>query len=440
MYREIIEKYRQEGPQIPLARRPLVGSVIKRIRVDKGIRQIDFSKKVGINEATLKSIENDHQQATTVDNLQRMAAELGTTADELILLGRERDPANFFPFKRQAPQEIAGIRRRKRSPLEWYESVRLRFKNFDLTPISPPLTATRDFFICRINLPPKRSIDNLSLGIHFPVIGFVSAGFNIKITYGNRSHTVTTNQGFSLDGFYRHSFTNEDDDAAAVIYIMTKISDKEIPPHSFETKSETTAINIANGIEALRKERSDRPGIMLSVKHLADLSDNLDHEQIAKMMRLKKGSSVVYWEKIEDLLGGACVSMEEFLGWAHHLPQKPFALATAKTRALMDYSTYYGVTIFSCVPPTKNDLFCGELKIEGQGSLSKKSWERKDAAMIALYLEEGELEITVGKSRSALPLSKGESIYFDGSLGYIIRNPGKTAMKGFMASFPAIQF
>jgi len=137
--------------------------------VDKGIRQIDFAKKVGINEATLKSIENDHQQATTVDNLERMAAELGTTADELILLGRERDPANFFPLKRQTPQEIAGIRKRKRSPLEWHESVRLRFKNFDITPISPPLTASRDFFICRINLPPKRSVDNLSLGMRIPL-------------------------------------------------------------------------------------------------------------------------------------------------------------------------------------------------------------------------------------------------------------------------------
>jgi transcriptional regulator with XRE-family HTH domain len=439
MYKEIIEKYRLEGPQIPLSRRPLVGSVIKRIRVDKGIRQIDFAKKVGINEATLKSIENDHQQATTVDNLERMAAELGTTADELILLGRERDPANFFPLKHQTPQEIAGIRKRKRSPLEWHESVRLRFKNFDITPISPPLTAARDFFICRINLPPKRSIDNLALGMHIPVIGFVSSGFNIKITYGNRSHGVTTNQGFALDGFYRHSITNEDDDAAAVIYLMTKISSKMTSTPGPEAKSEMT-INVAKGIEALRRERSDRPHIMLSVKHLADLTDNLDHEQIAKMMRLKKGSSVVYWEKIEDLLGGTRVSMDDFLGWAHQQPQKPFELANAKTRALIDFSTYYGVSIYSCVPPSKSDLFCGELRIEGQGSLSKKSWERKDAAMIALYLEDGELEITVGKSRSTLPLGKGESIYFDGSLGYIIRNPGKTAAKSFMASFPAIQF
>lgn len=439
MYREIIEKYRQEIPQIPLSRRPLVGSVIKRIRIDKGIRQIDFAKKVGINEATLKSIENDHQQATTVENLERMATELGTTVDELILLGRERDPANFFPLKRQTPNEIPGILERKHSPLEWYESVRLRFKNFDLTPISPPLTTARDFFIARINLPPQRSIEHLSLDTHFPVIGFISAGFNIKITYGNRSHVVTTNQGFSLDGFYKHSFTNEDDDVAAVIYVMTKIPNKASPSWGAETKPEAT-INIAKGIEELRKERSDRPGIMLSVKHLADTTDNLDHEQIAKMARLKKGSSVVYWEKIEDLLGGTRVSMEEFLGWSHQLPRKPFELATAKTRAVIDYSTYYGVTIYSCVPPIKSDIFCGELKIEGQGSLSKKSWERKDAAMIAIYLEEGELEITAGKSRNAFPLGKGESIYFDGCLGYIIRNPGKSTAKAFMASFPALQF
>jgi hypothetical protein len=220
---------------------------------------------------------------------------------------------------------------------------------------------------------------------------------------------------------------------------MTRISSKITALPGPKTKPETT-INVARGIEVLRRERSDRPHIMLSVKHLADLTDNLDHEQIAKMMRLKKGSSVVYWEKIEDLLGGARVSMNDFLGWARRQPQKPFALANAKTRALIDFSTYYGVSIYSCVPPAKSDLFCGELRIEGQGSLSKKSWERKDAAMIALYLEDGELEITVGKSRSTLPLGKGESIYFDGSLGYIVRNPGKAVTKAFMASFPAIQF
>ena len=60
--------------------------------------------------------------------------------------------------------------------------------------------------------------------------------------------------------------------------------------------------------------------------------------------------------------------------------------------------------------------------------------------MCALYLEQGELEITVGgKLRSPLPLSKGESIYFDASLGYALRNPVGTQAKAFLATYPAIQ-
>ena len=69
MYKDLIERLKSEFPDFPGARRPRVGSVIKTIRVDKGIRQKDFAKNVGINESTLKNVENDHQLATTVENL-----------------------------------------------------------------------------------------------------------------------------------------------------------------------------------------------------------------------------------------------------------------------------------------------------------------------------------------------------------------------------------
>ena len=60
--------------------------------------------------------------------------------------------------------------------------------------------------------------------------------------------------------------------------------------------------------------------------------------------------------------------------------------------------------------------------------------------MCALYLEQGELEITVGgKLRGPLPLSKGESIYFDAGLGYVLRNPAGAQAKAFLATYPAIQ-
>ena len=173
MYQKIWAKYKEALPNFPELRRPLVGSVIKETRVDKGIRQMDFSKIVGINESTLKSIENDHQQATTSDNLMKCAEALGISVEDIILLGREKDPANIFVVKKVAPPVIKGIRERKRAPQEWYESLRLRFDNFDLIPVSAPIAAKRDFFICKINLPAKRAIENLSLDARHFVIGYI---------------------------------------------------------------------------------------------------------------------------------------------------------------------------------------------------------------------------------------------------------------------------
>lgn len=442
MYFEILEQVKNRLPKFPKLRRALVGSIIKEIRVDKGIRQIDFAKSVGINESTLKSIENDHQKATTVRNLDQCAKHLDTTTDELILLGRERDPANYFVFKRSAPPAIKGIRQRKNIPEEWYQSERIRFENFDVTPISPPITTKRDFFICRINLAPKREFTSSTMGIDTPVLGFISQGFNISVHYGGKKHTMTGNQSFSLNGLYPHKISNDDDDKSAVIYLMTHLpeSKKTRLPRMSKTKPDQR-LNIARGIEQIRLHLSDRPNQKISITHLADLTNSLDHEQLTKMMRIKKGDSVVYWEKIEDLIASVGISMEDFLMWCRNDTPKPFSAATAKTRALVDYSTYHGVKLYTCMPCPimKHDFFCGELFIEGKSSLTRKSWERNDNAMIALYVEEGVLELTVGKRRNVLPILKGESVYFDGSLGYVLRNPTTAQTKAFFATFPGIQ-
>lgn len=438
MYREIFEKYKGEFPGFPSARRPRVGSVIKTMRIDKGIRQMDFAKTVQINESTLKNIENDHQQATTVENLTRCAQAFGVSIEELILMGREWDEANYFSLKRSPPQKIEGIRIRKRAPIEWHETVRIRFKDFDLAPISAPINTRKDFFAARIVLPPKRSIEKLILGVHSPVIGFLAEGFNLKIAYGEREYPLTGNQGFGLDGFFPHSIINDDEDHAATIYLVTKLPNYtkgRLSYHAEERRLEE--INIARGIEHVREFSSDRPGRPLSVQHLADLTDHLDYQQIHKLMGLRKGSSIVYWEKIEDILGGTGVSIEDFLEWSHNRLPQPFHLATAATRANTEYRTE-GVRIYHATPPgIKNRFLSGEIFIEGKKA---KGWARKDWAMCALYLEQGELEVTVGgKVRTPLPLSKGESIYFDASLGYVLRNPVTTQAKAFLATYPAIQ-
>lgn len=441
MYREIWDKYKQALPDFPSLRRPLVGTVIKEIRVDKGIRQMDFAKQIGMNESTLKSIENDHQQATTVENLEKCARALNLLSDELILMGRERDPANCFVFKRSEPPHIKGIRKRKKAPQEWHQSMRRRFEDFDLIPCSPPISTKRDFFLGRVNLPPKRALENLRLEAHEKVMGFIAAGYNIKVEYLGKETHLTGNQGFALDGFFPHRVVNDDEDQAAVIYLMTKLTHLEHSKEITQPKRERSeSLDIAHGISALRRYRSDRPRRLLPITHLADLTDSLNHEQILKLMRMKKGSSVISWEKIEDLLTGTGTSMEEFLAWCHHEEPQVFSVATAASRALIDLS-YYGIKIYSVLPPNiRHDYFCGEMTIEGKGKVAPKSWQRKDQAMVALYVEEGELEITVGKHRSALPLLKGESIYFDGGLGYLVRNPADSQARAFFATYPAIPF
>lgn len=438
MYSEIFERYRNEIPDFPATRRPRVGSVIKTIRIDKGIRQMDFAKAVQINESTLKNIENDHQQATTAANLKKCAELLKVPIEKLVLMGREWDQANYFALKRAAPQKIEGIRIRKRAPVEWHEAIRLRFKDFDFTPVSAPINAKKDFFCARVILPPKRALEKLALGVHTPVIGFVAEGFNLKVAYGGKEYSITSNQAFGLDGFSQHSVINDDEDHAAIIYLVTKLLNHEevLPSHPL-TGKRLDELNIAQGIEYLRTLCSDRPGRPLSIQHLADLTDQLDYQQIHKIVKSRKGSSIVHWGKVEDILSATGVSIDDFLEWScNRLPQ-PFYLATAATRARTEYLAE-GVRIYHATPPgIKNRFFCGELFIEGKKA---KSWERKDAAMCALYLEQGELEITVGgRLRSPLPLSKGESIYFDGSLGYVLRNPVAIQAKAFFATSPAIQ-
>lgn len=414
-----------------------MGSVIKSIRVDKGIRQMDFARTVQINESTLKNIENDHQQATSVDNLARCAAALGVSIKDLLLMGREWDEANYFALKRSAPRKIEGIRIRKRAPIEWYESIRLRMKDFDFTPISAPINAKKDFFCVRLVLPPKRSIDKLALGMHNAVIGFMADGFNLKIQYGQKAYPVTSNQAFALDGFFPHSIVNDDEDHAATLYLITKLPNYEKGRLTYQTTGkESDKMNIAQAIEHIREFSSDRPGRTLSVQHLADLTDRLDYQQMHKLLKLRKDSSTVYWKKIEDILGGTGVSITDFLEWSQNRIPTPFDLASVATRANTEYPAE-GVRIYHATPPgLKNRFLCGEIFIEGK----KKSWKRQDAVMCALYLEQGELEITVGgKLRAPLPLSKGESIYFDAGLGYVLRNPADAQVKAFLATYPAIQ-
>src|SRR3989338_1311502 len=442
MYRTIWNKYIESSPNFPTKRRPLVGSVIKETRIDKGIRQMDFAKQIKMNWSTLKSIKNDHQKATTVENLERCAKPLGLDIDQMILSGRERDPANCFILKKTDPTPTKGVRTRKALPPEWNKSIRFDFNTFDLTPISPPIATQKDFFAAKIVLPPKRSMENMVLGVHHQVMGIISNGFNIRISYAGTETVATTNQAFALDGYFPHTITNEDEDTSAIIYFVTKFPDFEhtriVHEPSFQW---SPAIDIAAGVKKVQRYKSERKDRSISVQHLADLTDNLDAIQLRKLMRIKKDSSVIYWDKIEDLLGGTGITMKDFLAWCHHGEKQNISVATPTARAVIDYMSFYSLKIYSVIPPRINPhYFIGELMIDGKNNLPRKRWEREENAMIAVCVMEGDLEIKIGTYRNPLMLTKGESIYFDGNLGYSLSNISEPQVRIFLATYPAIRF
>lgn len=53
-----------------------VGATIKKLRKEKGIRQIDFANKCGISQTYLSQIENDNRNPT-VDVLEKISKVLG---------------------------------------------------------------------------------------------------------------------------------------------------------------------------------------------------------------------------------------------------------------------------------------------------------------------------------------------------------------------------
>ncbi|MDD5218117.1 MAG: helix-turn-helix domain-containing protein [Candidatus Omnitrophica bacterium] len=299
MLREIFERYQTGIPGFPPLRRPRVGAAIREIRTNRGQRQMDFAGTVKINPSTFKSFENDHQKATTVENLDRCAASLKTATEDLILLGREYDPSNFFVMKRPEDiPEIKGLRKRKHVPEDWFQTVRFTMKDFDVTPLSPPINAKKDFFICRLGLPPKKRIENLDLGTHNPIVTYIADGFNLEVAYAGKNHKLTSGQAFMLDGYFRHTIVNHDEDHTAVIYLVTKIP-KPVPSRHVqrEPRQEPLPINIAKGVDAIRRHVSGRSQKPLSLRHLAALTDTLNERQINEIIRLKQGSSVVYGRK-----------------------------------------------------------------------------------------------------------------------------------------------
>ena len=82
----------------------------------------------------------------------------------------------------------------------------------------------------------------------------------------------------------------------------------------------------------------------------------LNEKHLQEIMRQKKDSSVVYWDKIEDLLGATHTPFEDFLSWGMGKSRVDFSTSTTINQALIAYGQY-GVEIKTRNPASSEKEF-----------------------------------------------------------------------------------
>jgi len=104
-------------------------------------------------------------------------------------------------------------------------------------------------------------------------------------------------------------------------------------------------------------------------------------------------------------------------------------------RGFIDYSQH-GFTIQSLSPPgtSSRDFFLGIMTIKPLQEL--KRWKFQTNSMIAIYVQQGTLEIMYGEKKSRLLAN--ESAYFDGSIPHRFKNVDTFEAKIFIATRPPI--
>lgn len=107
------------------------GETIRKLRLEKGLSQLQIADRVGIDVTYLSKIENDRVPAPAEDVVRRLAGIFGRAHEELLLLG-DRVPAGYArqirddslvaDFFRRAPELKPSQRQRIQRIID--ESVR----------------------------------------------------------------------------------------------------------------------------------------------------------------------------------------------------------------------------------------------------------------------------------------------------------------------------
>lgn len=438
MYEQFIAQWKAALPEFPSHPDLDLGMGIKQIRLRMGMTQAELAQAAGIQPAALKTLENGYARFTTMKNLEALARALKLSIRELVLECQEWASGNFFAAKLADIKKKPRLRRPKHREDAWFKQKSMTSPGYQITSTTPLFSTPSHFCFFLFQMDPGKSIRGLKLHDPEPVTGFVQRGC-LRMAYeGLGEFMVLGNQGFTLRGDKLHHLINHDPDNPLHLCLAFPMDSRSHALPAFSGKT-SSIFSIGRALHYIRHAYAASPRHPLTFSELARRT-GIDEKALQYLENTTKPGQVIYWDKIEKIIRGLGMPLSRFLELAEGKDEGYFYHATAHDRALIDYRHFLGIRIKSALfPGPHNRLQIAEMFIDPRGGIRRTSWKRKDNARISAYVEDGDLMVEVGKNRK-VNLREGESVYFDGSLGYIFTNPGNKPAKILFASFPPIVF
>lgn len=416
-----------------------LGAAIKQIRSKKLMSQESLALQSGLKLSMLKSLENGYSQFTKMSNLLTISKNLKVSLKEILMEAKIHHPSHCYPRQNitaveQAPAAIK--KTEKHSEFKFFEKTIFNYTNFDLELISPFIGSRGHFCWMKLTIAPGKSALNFKLSQPQLVSGWLAKG-SLKIVYEAAEAFCATHEGFLMRGDKAHHFINRHAESSAEIWLAFPTSYQ--PGSIAIAKSQKTAsFDLPQMITALKSKFGFSPEKPLASSDLAALIQ-MDSASLHYLEKNQDSDQVIYWDKLEMMSSALRISSSELLDLAEGKDDGFLFMTHLQDRAVIDYRHTLGIRIKSCLAPSMHPkVQLMEMEIEAQEQHKQPIWQRKDNGYLAVYVEEGNLEMKLGKH--SLVLAKDESCYFNGSLGYKFVNAGQGKTKALLAAYPAITF
>ncbi|OGX03762.1 MAG: hypothetical protein A3G87_08505 [Omnitrophica bacterium RIFCSPLOWO2_12_FULL_50_11] len=404
IHNDLLERLRASKDFRLTERRLNLGQALDQIRKTNSIRLKDLIQKTGLKRRMLTTLIQMGEMNTSREHFFKMIEGLKIPAHEFVKVAQETARYNFYHLKRD-------------------EAPRFKYRTHEAEVYSPPCFSRKDFFWCLIRMKPDSSILNVTHSTMDQVMGFLNHGY-LNLKYGEKTHSIHTNQPFHFDPKIKHSFINPSNSETAEFYLMYHLKPaflKQPDARGPERKEAPETISTRVLIEQIRKELSPDPNRLLPMPALAAHS-GIGRRALVHMSY--EPTKIIPFEKIDCLANLTDYSLDEIIEKAENRYRGWVKVYTDKDHVPIDLSSRYGVELTShtAIGIGKRKFTVADMTFnswkQGQG---RKEWVYRGSGFLGILAKRGYIGIQYGKQPLKI-LDWGESLYLNADVEIILSN------------------